>query len=146
MYREKEMYPLLAKFLRSRGYEPIIGFYPLDASRVEVDVLGYNKQKQELVSVEVKISGFSKILRQVDLRMLFSDYVYVAFPEKYAIYLSKYKRSLLISKGIGLLAVNGYVRELIKPRKSESILRWLKDEVFNNVKRYSLKTLSSDYI
>lgn len=134
--KEQGLYPLVVKFLQQNGYDVLVGVYPIFASRIEVDVLGYNIEKNEIVSVEVKTGYFKRALSQASLRLWFSDYVYLAFPVKYAYHIHRRKRRLLEELGLGLLAIDGSAKELLAARKSPKTLPWLKAEVFRKVEPY----------
>jgi len=113
---EASLYPIIGSFLTGKNYkvayEVRVGsFHP----RI-FDVVGVNAE--ELISVEVKLNNFRRVLRQAITRLYYSDKVFVAFPEKYAIHVnSSYGRDLK-RIGVGLLSVNGTVTEKVKAKQS----------------------------
>lgn len=113
---EASLYPIIGSFLATRNckvaYEVPVGrFHP----RI-FDVVGVNDE--EVISVEVKLNNFRRVLQQAITRLHYSDKVFVAFPEKYALHVnSSYGRDLK-RIGIGLLSVNGTVTEKLKAKQS----------------------------
>lgn len=119
---EASLYPIIGSFLATRNckvaYEVPVGrFHP----RI-FDVVGVNGE--EVISVEVKLNNFRRVLQQAITRLHYSDKVFVAFPEKYALHVnSSYGRDLK-RIGIGLLSVsgtvtvNGTVTEKLKAKQS----------------------------
>lgn len=113
---EASLYPIIGSFLARRNYKvayevPVGRFHP----RI-FDVVGVNGE--ELISVEVKLHDFRRVLRQAITRLYYSDKVFVAFPEKYALHVnSSYDRDLK-RIGIGLLSVNSTVTEKMEAKQS----------------------------
>ncbi len=135
--REAELYPSVSEFLLNRGYISKINVLYGKYSPLQVDVIGYKKKKNEVRSVEVKLNKFGRAFEQGLMRMYFSDYVDLAFPEKYAYYVIESYGDQLDEYGIGLLSINGTIKQLKKPKKS----KFLK----HNIKKTIIEIMLEEY-
>ena len=125
---EKQLYPIIKSFLEQRGFKVLTevrlrkylsGFYS------EIDILGI-KDDNTVVIVECKLRNFKKTLMQAIRRRLYADYIYLAFPKRYARYVyRRYPyRTAIRAWGFGLLAVNeDKVIVLMEPIKNNAILK-----------------------
>jgi hypothetical protein len=102
-----------------------------------VDLIGVKPDLNQLVSVEVKLRNFSQILDQAYDRLFFSDYVYMAFPMRYARHVARAYKSILERYGFGLMAVDGNIEILAPPQKS-TILN-------ESYKRYVMKLIEREF-
>ena len=119
---ERDYYPIIGRFFESRGYK-VFYDYPINSRLpLKVDVLLFkeNNGDFEVISIEVKRSNWSKVFYQAIQRLVFSQYVYVAFPCDYL----ESRRSKIMSKaktlGLGVICVsdNGEVQVLLEPKLS----------------------------
>jgi hypothetical protein len=113
---EASLYPIIGAFLTERSYKvayevPVGRFHP----RI-FDVVGI--KGEELISVEAKVNDFPRALQQAVTRLYYSDKVFVAFPEKYALHVSSSYSGDLKTIGVGLLSVDGEVTEKMKAKES----------------------------
>jgi len=81
-------------------------------------VVGVKPRKREAVIVEVKLHDFRRALLQTEDRLFVGDYVYVAFPTPYAQVVLESHLDELDETGIGLLGLDGGVKELLPPLRS----------------------------
>ncbi len=91
----------------------------LGVRHLELDLIGYSREKDKIVAVEVKSSPtylFDGIGRCAVLRMIV-DYVYLALPEEYAMKIGS-KSFFGEGLGIGLLSVGKEVKEIAKAPES----------------------------
>ncbi|MEM4213935.1 MAG: hypothetical protein QXZ28_01945 [Candidatus Methanomethylicaceae archaeon] len=131
--KESSLYPLVKNFLDERGYEAIINALYGKYSPLQIDVIALNKRSLEVLSVEVKVNKFQRALQQGLQRMLFSDYVVLAFPEVYANHVNQHFSKVLEIYGIGLYSINGNVKEILMPKRSSLIIPSLKLKLIKNI-------------
>ena len=78
----------------------------------------------ENISIEVKVKDWRMGLMQAQRYLSFSDYSYLALPEKY---ISNASTEEIGSTGVGLLSINeNNIEEVIAPRKSQECNPFLK--------------------
>ena len=100
----------------------------------KIDVVA--KRRQEIITVELKLRAWRRAIQQACLNLRVSDYAYIALPEDL---LSKMDRRLYYDayiNGIGILSVNGIVKQIIPPEKSKKIQ--------SNLRRSFLKYLREE--
>jgi len=126
--KEKDYYPIIESFFKSKGYLTFIEYRFLRGIVIP-DILAIDPTLTRVVSVEVKRKDFKKALYQGFSYLAFSDYVYLAFPEKYAYHvIRKYIRPIK-KLGFGILALNPNPKELIKPETSKYLSEELKQKL-----------------
>ncbi len=132
MMQERLLYDIIEPYLKQKGYIVLREFPVGKWSPKRVDLLGV--KSNELICVEVKLRNFRRVLKQAFYRLLFSDYVCVAFPYLYAMHVNRTYRDTLEEHGLGLMAVDGDVRVLTPPKRSEILEDDYKSYVLNLVK------------
>ena len=116
---EREMYPMIGSYLCREGYSKVSYELPQRrGSARTIDVVGFKSLGRSTVVVEAKLSHYAQALRQGQLRLLISDFVYISFPAEYAQRIERERRDKLEELGLGLLAVDGQARELVPPEES----------------------------
>ncbi len=134
-FKEPNLYPLISKYFQNKDFYTLTNFRPFEKSYSRVDILAVDKTLSKIISVEVKLNNFSKALKQAIARSFFSDYVYLAFPSKYAkTVLNKYSQ-ILNCTNIGILSINKYVSELKPPGPSPLLIPDLKNLILTTIKR-----------
>ena len=119
--REEHLYPEIIKFVNSKGYIPAQEVRPHSRSVRRVDIIGVKPRKNEVISVEAKLSNYSSVLTQATRNLIISDFVYISFPLEFAFYVKKMYGQELSNLGIGIIGVNGKVKELLHARRSEYV-------------------------
>jgi hypothetical protein len=133
--QESSLYVVIESYMRREGYTvlrefPVGRWFPK-----RVDLIGVKPDLNQLVSVEVKLRNFSQILDQAYDRLFFSDYVYMAFPMRYARHVARAYKSILERYGFGLMAVDGNIEILVPPQKSTILIEDYKRYVMNLIER-----------
>ena len=130
---ESSLYTAIESHMKQNGYVVLQEFPVGKWSPKRVDLIGIKPGLNELVCIEVKLKNFCRVLDQAYYRLFFSDYVYIAFPHKYAMYVAERYEETFRKYGLGLMAVKERVEILITPQKS-AILN-------EDYKRYLIKLL-----
>jgi hypothetical protein len=125
--------------MRQEGYKvlrefPVGRWFPK-----RVDLIGVKPDLNQLVSVEVKLRNFSQLLDQAYDRLFFSDYVYMAFPMRYARHVARAYKSILERYGFGLMAVDGNIEILVAPQRSTVLNENYKGYVMNSIESGRMK-------
>ena len=115
---EKELYSSIKGYFINKSFRyscEEIRFYER-----RIDIATYSNHKQQVISVEAKLTNWLKAFQQALIYQLCSDLVYVAMPKEKFNCINQY---LFKKNGIGFLAVysSGRCRELISPKLSESL-------------------------
>lgn len=134
MTRESLLYGIIDSYLKQKGYVTLREFPVGKWPPRRVDLIGIKIRSNQLICVEVKLKNFRRVLEQAYYRLLFSDFVYIAFPYLYAIYVNRVYRDILKEHGLGLMAVDGNARVLISPQRSEILEEDYKKYVINSIK------------
>jgi hypothetical protein len=114
---EATMYPLIGRYLIDNGWRVSFQVPPRPGSPRRFDVVGVNAESQVNV-VEAKVDHYRRAMEQACARLFVADFVNVSFPETYATRVLKLHAEELTELGIGLLAVDGSVNELMTPAQS----------------------------
>ncbi|WOV93621.1 MAG: hypothetical protein R1F52_03050 [Candidatus Nitrosoabyssus spongiisocia] len=96
-------------------YEIPIGDW--SSSRKRIDIVALKNQK--LVSIEVKISNWKKVLQQAYTNLYVADYSYVALWHKT---MPNVDISLFENLGIGILEINGSCEKKLSAKKSKLVI------------------------
>jgi hypothetical protein len=133
--QESSLYAVIESYMRQEGYKvlrefPVGRWFPK-----RVDLIGVKPDLNQLVSVEVKLRNFSQLLDQAYDRLFFSDYVYMAFPMRYARHVARAYKSILERYGFGLMAVGGNIEILVSPQKSAILIEDYKRYVMNLIEK-----------
>jgi hypothetical protein len=83
---------------------------PLFENRI--DLVVHNTDLSNIIAVEVKVDKWYRALQQAVLYRICADNVYVALSEEFV---HRVSFPLMEKYGIGLLAVNGSLSEIIRP-------------------------------
>ena len=115
---EKHLYKRIREFLESKGFKVFYEVPICKLSRARVDVIGFREYDCNVVAVEVKLRNYRRALYQALLRSTFADYVFIAFPERYAKRVYTNYASELYTYHVGLISIGRRVRVLVQPEKS----------------------------
>lgn len=77
---------------------------------------------QEVVSIEAKVSDWKRAARQATRNKVFSQYSYIAFPEKVALRVKD--QSVFGDNGLGILSINGNELITLKSARKSSSIVW----------------------
>jgi hypothetical protein len=120
---ENEMRPLIHSFVESQNYQVF------DEKRLfsrKIDVVGI--RKNEVCAIEIKIHDWRRAIEQAFLNLRIADYSYVALPEMCCIRLNSRLANEAHGTGIGLIRVDGYAKEVIKPEPSNRVQPLLREK------------------
>ena len=124
--KETDLYPAIKNtgpFAKKQFYHEIpIGDWAKSRKRIDLVVL----ENQKLISIEVKISNWKKVLQQAYANLYVFDYSYVALWHKTT---PNIDTDIFKTLGIGILQVNGSCQEILKPKKSKLIIPRCKNYV-----------------
>ncbi len=124
---EKDLRPTVKDFLHDKGYTTFDEPYLLSR---RIDIVGINKNCRNIIAVELKLFRWQYALAQAYLNTRVASYSYVALPEEK---LNAVQSTEFKELGIGLLAVNGYVREVIRASRSKRIQHLLRKKFFDTL-------------
>ena len=117
--KETDLYPAIKNtgpFAKKQFHHEIpIGDWDKSRKRIDLVVL----ENQELISIEVKISNWKKVLQQAYSNLYVSDYSYVALWHKT---IPNVNTDIFKTLGIGILQVNGSCQEILKAKKSKLVI------------------------
>ena len=117
--KETDLYPAIKNTGPFSGkqfyYEIPIGAWATSRKRIDLVVL----KNQELISIEVKISNWKKVLQQAYSNLYVFDYSYVALWHKT---IPNVDIDIFKTLGIGILQVNGSCQEILKAKKSKLVI------------------------
>lgn len=133
--KEDLFYPIIERHLERMGYLVFQNFPIGRWNAKRVDVIGIQSTSKEIISVEVKTKNFQRAKEQASHRLLFSDFVYLAFPYSYAKYVAHTYHADFEEYGFGLLGINHNV-EIFIPSKRSTLLN-------KDFKRYVLNLIQS---
>lgn len=86
-----------------------------------VDLYAFERETSCTFAYELKLHDWKRGLTQVTPYLLAADFVYLAVPENVAQRVLSVQ-NVLVELGIGLIAVDGTVEELLPPRQSRRVL------------------------
>ncbi|RLE87636.1 MAG: hypothetical protein DRN04_17960, partial [Thermoprotei archaeon] len=115
--RERELYKYVKEYFEEKKYRVFIEA-PLFSS-MRADILALSPIKREIITVEVKLNKFKVALAQAYRRVFFSDYVYLAFPMKYAEYVKRSYKYVLSNACVGIMGIDNNVKVLVRPKRSK---------------------------
>ena len=111
---EHELFAPVSRFLRNRGFAQQIEeaqFY-----EYHLDIFAFSRRSELSVSVELKLTKWTRAVEQALVYQLCTDLVYVAVPKATV---PRVGTDLLDQHGIGLISVEPHrCREVLKPRQS----------------------------
>ncbi len=131
--REYRLYPPISRFLRNRGWRVRTEVSPTPRSLRRFDVVGVKLRSKDVLVVEAKLKDYRRALDQASNRLFVADLVYVAFPAPYAGGVMGNHLDELGEVGIGLLGVDGRVRELLPAARSAVVSPERKTELVDAV-------------
>jgi len=129
--KEKNLYGTIESYLTEKGYLVFQDFPIGRWNPKRVDIIGIKTTSEEIVSVEVKMKKLRRTIEQASYRLLFSDFVYLAFPYRYASYVAKTHSNLLKNYGFGLMGIDGGVKIFLTPLRSTMISEDFKTYLIN---------------
>lgn len=134
--REKELYKYVKEYFEGKKYRVFIEA-PLFSS-MRADILALSPIKREIVIVEVKLNKFKVALAQAYRSVFFSDYVYLAFPMKYAEYVKQFYKHVLSHTCVGIMGIDNRVKVLIRPKRSKflslNLKKYILEQYLNIIK------------
>jgi hypothetical protein len=98
-----------------------------------IDVIA--KKRNKVIAVELKVQKWKRAIQQAYMDLRVSNYAFVALPESKweridrRIYYDAY------NYGIGLLSVNGNVRQIMRPAPSKRIQPKLRQHFLTNLRK-----------
>jgi len=116
--KERDYYPIVESFFKSRGYYTLVEWLAFPISKVTPDILAVDPNFSEIITVEVKLNNFKKAFWQGYTYLAFSDYVYLAFPRHYAHFAIKKYATIIKKYGLGIIALMPKVKILMTPTPS----------------------------
>jgi hypothetical protein len=132
---ESSLYPRIGRFLENRGWRVEYEVHPRPGSPRSFDVVGVKVRLGEVAVVEAKVDGFRRAMEQALNRLFVADLVYLSFPDPYARRALREYTSEVTTAGIGLLGVDGRVRELVPARPSPLVNPERRAELIGMVKQ-----------
>ena len=134
---EKAFYHTISDFFKRRGYNVVIEFSPITQFYgSKVDLIAFSRKEDVIISIEVKMKNIKKAIAQAASRMTFSDYVYIAFPNKYAKWVLRKYFYELERMGLGLLAFSDTTIEMKSPELSKILNISLKTYVMRRLSQH----------
>lgn len=118
--RESDLRQPVHQFLEKKGFKV------LDERRLfsrKIDIVA--RKGGDVVAVELKLSNWRDAIEQARLNLRVSDYSYVALQDPLGRFDSRIFLDA-IQNGIGLLSVNGFASETLRPRRSNVIQKKLR--------------------
>jgi hypothetical protein len=89
---------------------------PLFENRI--DIVVHDKHLSSIIAVEVKVDKWYRALQQAVLYRICADSVYVALSEEFV---RRVDVPLMEKYGVGLLSVNGSIKEIIHPNPAKYV-------------------------
>jgi len=127
--KERDYYGMIKSWLEEKGYRALIEWVVFPLAKVIPDIVAIDPDFSEITTIEVKLNSFKKGFWQAFTDMTFSDYVYLAFPERYAYYVIKRYLPIIKKYKIGIIALTPKPKILIKASESDYLDENLKREV-----------------
>lgn len=125
---ENEMRPLIHSFVESQDYQVF------DEKRLfsrKIDIVGI--RRDAICTIEIKIHDWRRAIEQAFLNLRVTDYSYVALPEMCWIKLNRQLTDEAQGTGIGLISVDGYAKEVIRPEPSNRVQSLLREKFLANL-------------
>lgn len=129
---ERNLYPVLISYLEQ---EKLYIYQEVPFFMKHIDIICVSSNQKELVAIEVKVKDWSVGYRQAMHHKIFAENSYLAISAKYSHRALKHI-DLFEHGGIGILEVDGNVRELLPSRFST--------EIFSSYKNLVLETLKKE--
>lgn len=126
MISEREMSKVLEEYLYE-NYKKIYREVPIFSKRIDYVCITKNG---EIVAIEAKVRNWQRALQQAIYYRICAHRIFVAIWHEFS---HRINQNLFNEFGIGLLEVNGEVRELLKPKKSEYMQKTPVSLVKNNL-------------
>jgi len=128
MNDEKSYQIFLAQKLESK-HSDIILEVPFKHKRIDIVKI----EGKKIISIEVKLNNFSKLLLQAAQNLIFSDFSYIAIPEeKYT--KNIHKRAKSLSLGIILILDKNY-KTILTPKRNPYRIPYFYNLFKNNLMR-----------
>jgi len=135
MVSERSLYPQIINHF-SEKYDILEEVHTQNEDvfyRKRIDILLKKKRRNETIAIEVKLTDWTKALKQAILNSSYSDYSYVALPYDIS---EKIDKIIFVNSGIGLLGVyKGTLKYMVKAKKSIPIRRLINNGHVSKVQR-----------
>lgn len=122
---EKSLYPVLISYLRQQN---LLIYQEIPFFMKRIDIICVSPNMEELTAVEVKVRDWSTGYRQAVHHKIFAENSYLAISAEYSHRVMKYI-GLFEHGGIGILEIDGKVKELLPPRSSTEIFPSYKNSI-----------------
>ena len=128
---EKSLYPSLISYLEQ---ENLYIFREIPFFMKHIDVVCVSPDIRELTAIEVKVKDWCTGYRQAVHHKIFAENSYLAVSATYAHRVLGHS-DLFENAGIGILEIDGNVRELVKPRSSRDIFPSYRRLIFETLEK-----------
>lgn len=133
--REIELIPKLTEWDQEKKFYDEVPLFKKMMDLYAVQVAG-----ESTFAYELKLKNWRTGLSQATHYLLAADYVYLVVPKSISHRVTEGASDVLESVGIGLLAVDGSVEEVVQPRRSGRVMdRCRKETIFYLKGRKSLE-------
>lgn len=127
MISENELYPIIIDYFSQKGFKCYreVKYYTR-----KIDIIA--TKKNQICAIEAKIANWQKALQQALTCKICAQEVYIAMWHDFIHRIPKKK---VKKYGLGLLEINGEVKEIIKPKKSKLFYKPVSKEVIQGIGR-----------
>ena len=136
--KERDYYPIIESFFKGRGYYTLVEWPAFPISKVIPDIIAVDPSFSKIITVEVKLNNFRGAFWQAWTDLAFSDYAYLAFPERYAHHVIKRYRRIIKGYGLGIIALKPWADVLVKPSLSRYLDRKIKHILLHRIREEML--------
>ena len=128
---ERSLYPVLISHLKQ---ENLYIYREVSFFMKHIDIVCVSPNLREITAIEVKVKDWSSGYRQAVHHKIFAENSYLAISVKYSHRVMK-RIDLFEHAGIGILEIDGKVKELLPPRLSTDIFPSYKDSVLKKLEK-----------
>jgi len=127
--REEDLRPPVRDFFEKQNYTVTdeVKLFGRD-----IDIVA--KRKSRVITVELKLYDWKRAIQQAYLNLRVADYSFIALPESVLGRISRKVYSEAYDSGIGLLCVDGYAKQIMKPMPSQRVQPILRRMFFKNLR------------
>ena len=136
----------MRKFLEEELREPVRVYFKnknylvFDEAKLfsrGIDVIA--KRRNNIIAVELKVQKWKRAIQQAYMDLRVSNYAFVALPEMKWERIDRRIYCEAYNCGIGLLSVDGDVRQIMRPAPSKRIQRKLRRRFLTSLQRVNKK-------
>jgi hypothetical protein len=115
--KEIELYSAILDLFPNHDFYPEVAAGERSRTTKTIDLVGMpiDGTSTDLISIEVKISDWRKVLKQASDNQFYVDLSFAALPERQ---IPKLDLSMFKSRGVGVISVNGVAKEVVPARRS----------------------------